>query len=61
LLRWCLSNVTAKEDANGNVFPRKDHERLKIDPIVGVILAMGGWTQDGQKESIYESRPLRIL
>ncbi|MNG37487.1 Phage Terminase [compost metagenome] len=56
LLRWCLGNVVAKEDHNGNVFPRKSHEKLKIDPIVAILMAMAGWIQDEQVDSVYESR-----
>lgn len=37
VLTWALSNVVAKEDANENVFPRKQHEDSKIDPAVSVI------------------------
>jgi phage terminase large subunit-like protein len=56
LLRWCLGNVVAKEDHNGNVYPRKSHVRLKIDPIVAILMALAGWLQDESKESIYEER-----
>jgi len=61
LLRWCLSNVVAKEDPNGNVFPRKDHDRLKIDPIVAAIMAMGGWINEEQNTSVYEERGVRFI
>jgi len=61
LLRWCLSNVVAKRDHNDNVFPRKSHERLKIDPIVALIMALAGWIQDGDKTSVYETRGIRTL
>ena len=61
LLRWCLGNVVCKEDAAGNVYPRKSHEKLKIDPIMAIIMALASWTQKEQKESIYESRGLRVL
>ena len=63
LLRWCLSNVTAKYDANQNVFPRKNHERLKIDPIVALIMGLAGllYDQEQKQTSIYESRGLRFL
>ena len=42
LLRWCLGNVVAKEDHNGNVFPRKSHPAFKIDPIVAILMAVAG-------------------
>lgn len=61
LLRWCLGNVVAKEDHNGNVFPRKSHEKLKIDPIVAILMAMAGWIADDKEESVYESQGIRTL
>jgi phage terminase large subunit-like protein len=61
LLRWCLGNVVCKYDAADNVFPRKTHERLKIDPIIAIIMAMASWTQKEEKKSVYEDRPIRFL
>ncbi len=61
LLRWALGNVVVKEDHNGNVFPRKNSEKLKIDPIVAVIMALATHLQNESKVSIYEERPIRIL
>lgn len=61
MLEWCVGNVVGKYDANDNVFPRKDHERLKIDPIIAAIMALAGWIQDSQKESVYESRGVIVL
>lgn len=48
LLRWCLGNVVAKEDHNGNVFPRKSHVKLKIDPIVAILMALAYWKHDAK-------------
>ena len=61
LLRWCLGNVVAKEDHNGNVFPRKSHEKLKIDPIVAILMAFAGWIAAGEDSSVYEDRGIRTL
>lgn len=61
LLEWCLGNVVAKVDANDNVYPRKEHESLKIDPVVAAIMAIGGWVNEGQEESVYESRGIVVL
>ena len=61
LVRWCLGNIIAKEDHNGNVFPRKAHEKLKIDPIIAILMALAGWLQDEQVESVYETRGIRTL
>ncbi len=61
LLRWCLGNVVAKEDHNGNVFPRKSHSKLKIDPIIAVLMALALHLQDTAVESVYEKRGVRML
>jgi len=61
LLRWCLGNVIAKRDHNDNVYPRKSHVRLKIDPIIAILMALAGWLQDEGTQSVYESRGLLIL
>lgn len=37
VLTWAMSNVVAKEDANENVYPRKEHKNKKIDPAVALI------------------------
>jgi phage terminase large subunit-like protein len=37
---WMFSNVTAKIDANDNVFPRKEHVDNKIDGMVALIMAL---------------------
>ena len=61
LLRWCLGNVVAKRDHNDNVFPRKSHVKLKIDPIIAVLMSLGLWLADENKDSVYESRGIRTL
>lgn len=61
LVTWCLGNVVAKRDANDNVFPRKENEKLKIDPIVAIIMALAGFIADQSKESVYEKRGIIVL
>ena len=61
LLRWCLGNVVVKFDAAGNIFPRKSDERLKIDPIIALLMALASLLQDEAKEKIYADRGLRVL
>lgn len=56
LIRWCLGNVVAKEDAAGNVFPKKNSDRLKIDPIIALIMGLAAWMQEDQEDSVYETR-----
>jgi len=41
VMTWMLSNVTAKEDAKENVYPRKERPENKIDGPVALIMAMG--------------------
>lgn len=61
LLRWCLGNVIAKVDHNDNVFPRKQHEKLKIDPIVAILMALAGWLANENEASIYETQGIRAV
>lgn len=61
LTRWCLSNVVAKEDPAGNVFPKKSNDKLKIDPIVALIMALAAWMQEDEVESVYEGRGILVL
>jgi phage terminase large subunit-like protein len=61
LLRWCLGNVVAKEDHNSNVYPRKSHVRLKIDPIIAILMALAMWLQTDSKDSVYQERGIRTI
>lgn len=62
LLRWCMSNVVAKEDHNQNVFPRKSSEKLKIDMAIGLIMAIAGFMVKPEKpQSIYETRGILTI
>lgn len=61
ILKWSLGNVVCKEDAAGNVFPRKTHDKLKIDPIIALIMSFAVVLQKDKKESVYESRGLRSV
>ena len=40
VMNWMVSNVTAKTDANDNLFPRKEHPNNKIDGVVAMLMAM---------------------
>ncbi len=57
---WGISNVTAQEDRNGNVFPRKEHPARKIDPAVALIMAIG-FAQSGDGGSIYETQGIDYI
>jgi phage terminase large subunit-like protein len=40
VLAWAMSNVVAKVDLKGNVYPRKERPESKIDPAVALIIAL---------------------
>jgi phage terminase large subunit-like protein len=40
VLRWAVSNVVVKPDANENIFPRKENRLSKIDPASALFNAM---------------------
>lgn len=61
LLRWCLGNIVCKRDAADNVFPRKEHERLKIDPVIALIMALASWMQKSQQTSSFEKFGIRFI
>lgn len=61
LLRYCLGNIVAKEDAAGNVFPKKTNEKLKIDPIIALIMAIASWMNEKEETSNYATRGIRFV
>lgn len=61
LAKWCIGNVVAKKDANENVFPRKEHDELKIDPVIPWIMGMAGWMRNKKMPSVYETRGIIVL
>jgi phage terminase large subunit-like protein len=57
VLRWMMSNVTAKVDAKDNVFPRKESKENKIDGAVALITAMSrALASEGPRSSVYDER-----
>jgi phage terminase large subunit-like protein len=57
VLRWCVSNVAAREDKKENIFPYKQHARKRIDGAIASIIALSRLMVGGsQAVSIYESR-----
>ena len=40
ILGWMMGNVVSKEDANSNVFPRKETNAKKIDGAVALLMAI---------------------
>lgn len=65
VLRFCMGNVVCKEDAAGNVFPKKhaNSEHLKIDSAIAAIMGIAGFIQEEKNESVYnrEERGLRFI
>lgn len=59
VLAWALGNVVAREDTRGNVYPRKERDADKIDPVVALIMALARALVHGNAApaaSVYESR-----
>lgn len=62
VMDWCMSNVKAREDANENVFPRKESREAKIDLAVALINAMARALADPAPEPVpYESDGITFL
>jgi phage terminase large subunit-like protein len=58
VLVWMVGNVNAKEDANENVFPRKEEgrEENKIDGAVACMMVLSRLMIGGAKRSVYATR-----
>lgn len=54
VFNWALGNVVAKLDAKDNVYPRKELEKNKIDPVVAHISALGRAMTAGGGKSFWE-------
>lgn len=61
MFAWMLRNVVAKYDANENVFPRKEHQDLKIDGSVSSIMALAGHLRKRVEISVYETRGVVVI
>jgi phage terminase large subunit-like protein len=40
VMRWCMANVAVREDAKGNIYPRKPSATKRIDGAVAAIIAL---------------------
>lgn len=60
---WMASNVTAKEDGRGNIYPRKPHgqDHLKIDGITAALMAEGLSMEESEPSSVYETRGVLMI
>lgn len=64
VLTWMMSNVTAKEDRKGNIFPRKERDENKIDGVLALLTALNRALLRSGVEgagSVYEERELLVL
>ena len=43
ITRWCFDNVELKVDLNGNAKPCGDHQSRKIDGVISMLNALGGY------------------
>lgn len=41
VLAWAIGNVTGKIDNKDNVYPNKEAPANKIDPVIGILMALG--------------------
>ncbi|RTL04466.1 hypothetical protein EKK58_10415, partial [Candidatus Dependentiae bacterium] len=61
LLKWSLGNVVVKYDAADNVFPRKSSEKLKIDPVIALLMAFASWVQEEDVQKPLDSFGIRFI
>lgn len=61
VLAWMVSNVVAKEDANENIYPRKEAVENKIDGAVAMIMAMMLAMNNEDSTSVYDDRDMVII
>lgn len=61
IMNWMIGNVTAHQDANEHVFPRKDDDENKIDGAVAALMTLSRLLVSAPKRSIYASRGLLTL
>lgn len=53
ITRWCFQNVVLYEDKNGNVKPTKDNKMQKIDVVISMLEALGGWLAEGNTDATF--------
>lgn len=64
VIRWMFRNVIMYQDANGNIRPDKRKSSGKIDGVVSMINAVGGYLSKSAEENskqAYSSHSLRII
>jgi phage terminase large subunit-like protein len=62
VLRWMVSNVGLREDANENIMPDKSTQTGRIDGVVASIMALSRLIVDPlEAASVYETQGIRTL
>jgi phage terminase large subunit-like protein len=61
VLAWMLSNVVARIDAKGNIYPNKERAQNSIDGAVALIMALSRELKRIAARSVYAIRGLRTL
>lgn len=62
ILRWNFGNVVVYRDPNGNIKLDKARSRNKIDGVVALVDAIGGWlTKTANDKQIYATHALRTV
>lgn len=62
VIRWMFRNVTMYQDANENIRPDKRRSAGKIDGVVSLINAIGGYISlNADKKEIYKEHTLRVI
>lgn len=58
VLTWAISNVVCHVDRKDNIYPNKEREPNKIDPVIAVLTALNRALADNEEDStsVYESR-----
>lgn len=64
VIRWMFRNLTMYQDANSNIRPDKRKSSGKIDGVVALINAVGGYMSASAEENskqAYASHSLRVI
>jgi phage terminase large subunit-like protein len=57
VMRWCVSNVVAASDANGNLRPHKQRSHERIDGVSALVTALAHPTPG----SVYDVRGVELV
>lgn len=62
IIRWMFRNVVIYRDPNANIKLDKNRSRNKIDGVVALVDAIGGYlNKEGDKKRIYTNHGLRVI